>query len=180
MILTSSSPFTWCQLSSRLFPTPSSFFPSHPHRVHYLPRLFLQFLPPLSSYILVWWTYQLVAYVKLEESGVLRTLLETLILLLGEIYVGSTLWRWHPHKVVGLMFISSNKRVSVRVSIGKRVFLALLINYVYKTTCHASKYQPVQKQREITTIGYIRSTKWIKQQYDILFWIVCNDSWLTI
>jgi len=54
------------------------------------------------------------------------TLSLTLTLLLDEIHVGTTHWKWIPHKVVRPTWVSSNKRVSVRESARKRVFLAFL------------------------------------------------------
>jgi len=46
--------------------------------------------------------------------AVLRTLFSTLILWLGKINVGPTLWKCVPHKVVGHMWIPPNKRMGVK------------------------------------------------------------------
>jgi len=54
------------------------------------------------------------------------TLSLTLTLLLVEIHVGTIHWKWIPHKVVRPTWVSSNKRVSVRKSVRKRVFLTFL------------------------------------------------------
>jgi len=49
-----------------------------------------------------------------------------LTLLLGEINVGPTLWKWNSHMMVGHTMILPNKRVSARESAQKRVLLAFL------------------------------------------------------
>jgi len=49
-----------------------------------------------------------------------------LTLLLGEINVGPTLWKWNPHMVVEHTMILPNKRVSAKESAQKRVLVALL------------------------------------------------------
>jgi len=51
------------------------------------------------------------------SNTLFSTLSLTSTLLLGEINVGPTLWKWDPHKVVGPTLISPNKRVSVRESV---------------------------------------------------------------
>jgi len=56
-----------------------------------------------------------------------NTLILTLVL--GEIYVGTTLWKSVPHKMVRPTWVSPNKRVSVRESVRKRLSLAFLIQY---------------------------------------------------
>jgi len=56
-----------------------------------------------------------------------NTLFPTLNLLLGKINAGPTLWMWVPHKIGEPTLILPNKRVSVRESVGKMVFLALLL-----------------------------------------------------
>jgi len=56
------------------------------------------------------------------------TLSLTITLLLGEIHVGTTHWKWIPHKVVRPTWLSPNRRVSVRESARKRVF-KIIINW---------------------------------------------------
>jgi hypothetical protein len=61
------------------------------------------------------------------SNTLFSTLSLILTLLLDEINVGPTLWKWDPHKVLIPTLISPNKRVRVE----KRVLLALLLT-IYK------------------------------------------------